>query len=315
MLVTGGTILKAHKNKMDYEREYRTHLDYIETPTNQFDIRYLIPQIQNECVDYQRSALEPNVWGGPNTLELSHCVPMIARIQDIINSTTLSPIFHPAGYPSLFDEFRSFLGDPRLRVMVVSLEGLSFQHRAREIVSNAIGRHILELARAGHFRNRPVVLVLDEAHQFLEDPDARRDEDFPMDSFSLIAKEGRKYSLTCMFATQRPRDIPEDVLSQVGTILVHRLTNDKDRMTIERATGEMRDGRGAVLPTLLSGEALMIGCDFPNPILVKISTPVCKPDSRGPDYQRLWAVTDAQDTVRSGGLFNSDQHMNVRVER
>ncbi|MCW0470173.1 DUF853 family protein [Vibrio chagasii] len=42
-------------------------------------------------------------------------------------------------------------------------------------------------------------------------------------------KEGRKYSLNVVIATQRPRDIPEDVLSQIGSLIVHRLTNFHDQ--------------------------------------------------------------------------------------
>ncbi|OPX24710.1 MAG: hypothetical protein B1H05_04720 [Candidatus Cloacimonas sp. 4484_140] len=46
----------------------------------------------------------------------------------------------------------------------------------------------------------------------------------------MIAKEGRKYGLNVCIATQRPRDIPEDVLSQIGTLIVHRLINDKETL-------------------------------------------------------------------------------------
>jgi hypothetical protein len=42
----------------------------------------------------------------------------------------------------------------------------------------------------------------------------------------LIAKEGRKYGLNICLATQRPR---EGVLSQMGTMIVHRIINDRDR--------------------------------------------------------------------------------------
>ena len=53
-----------------------------------------------------------------------------------------------------------------------------------------------------------------------------------LDAFGLIAKEGRKYGLTCVLATQRPRDIPEDVLSQIGMFVVHRLINERDRQIV-----------------------------------------------------------------------------------
>lgn len=109
-----------------------------------------------------------------------------------------------------------------------------------------------------------------------------------MDAFELIAKEGRKYSLNICLATQRPRDIPEGVLSQMGTLIVHRLTNDRDRDVVERACGEIDKSASAFLPNLEPGEAALIGVDLAIPLTVQINQPVRRPDSRGPDFQQAW---------------------------
>jgi uncharacterized protein len=63
------------------------------------------------------------------------------------------------------------------------------------------------------FQN-PTVVILDEAHQFLDKSLGDEYSRVSLESFGVIAKEGRKYGLTAVLATQRPRDIPEDVLSQ-----------------------------------------------------------------------------------------------------
>ena len=63
-------------------------------------------------------------------------------------------------------------------------------------------------------------------------------------AFGDIAKEGRKYGLNIVMATQRARDIPEDVLSQIGTLIVHRLTNEKDQEIVKKAVGSI-DNRSA----------------------------------------------------------------------
>jgi uncharacterized protein len=82
------------------------------------------------------------------------------------------------------------------------------------------------------FRTRPVIAVLDEAHQFLGTTVGDEYASVKLESFGIVAKEGRKYGLTAIMATQRPRDIPHDVLSQLGTLIVHRLTNDEDRHAV-----------------------------------------------------------------------------------
>ena len=109
-----------------------------------------------------------------------------------------------------------------------------------------------------------------------------------LDAFEMIAKEGRKFGLNICLATQRPRDITEGVLSQMGTLVVHRLTNDRDREIVERACGEIDLSASSFLPNLRPGEAAIIGVDFPFPLAIQISSPTYRPRSDGPNYQKHW---------------------------
>lgn len=200
----------------------------------------------------------------------------------------LACIFQPNGKPALSTTINEFFSDSRQQVLRISLRYLPFDHNAREIVANAVARHLLAAARTGQFRSQPVLVFLDEAHQFLDK--MLRDENtrYPLDAFELIAKEGRKFCLNICIATQRPRDIPEGVLSEMGTLIVHRLINDKDREVVERASGEIDRSAAAFLPTLAPGQAVIIGVDFPIPLTIQVSAPDKKPDSKGPDYQTCW---------------------------
>jgi len=283
-----GLIIKAHKPKTQYERSYQHHLEEIDNPYATFDIRSLTRQIENECIDPQRSSTEPDVWGGINATDLANCMPMIGRINDILQSPNLAPIFKPGKKPSLLEEIHRFIRSKEKRVLRINMQFLSFAHGAREIIANAIARHMFELAQKGCFVKRPLLVVLDEAHQFLNPELSRQDSDFPLDAFGLIAKEGRKYSMNICLATQRPRDIPEDVLSQMGTMIVHRLINDQDRAIIERACGEVDQSSIRLIPSLGPGEAVMAGVAFPVPVHIRVIAPDCRPRSEGANYQRFW---------------------------
>lgn len=286
-LTFDGTIIKADKAKQQYEQNYARFYADIESPLARFDIRHLPRQIENECVKPTRSAMEPMYWGDYLGGEISMCIPLIARIQDIINSEELSPVFNPHGKPSLLDELDAFLQDDSVRILCVSLQYLSFAYNTREIIANAIGRHLLDLGRKGKFAKQPLVVFLDEAHQFLNKT-VGDDQNYPLDSFALIAKEGRKFSLNICIATQRARDIPEGVLSQFGTMIVHRLINDQDRRVVERAASEMDQSSMATIPSLAPGEAVLIGVDFPVPLVIRVEAPSARPYSYGPDYQQCW---------------------------
>ena len=288
-LALDGLITKANKAKEPIDEATARHIVAIEDPDAMFNVKKLAQQIQNECIYPSRSALETQYWGDINGVEVSQCMPLINRIQDIVQSPNLAPIFDPMEKPSLLEVIDKFIEHPTVRVLCVSLQYLSFAHMAREIIANATGRYLLKIARAERFQSKPLLVVVDEAHQFLNV--ALEDDNgfFPLDSFGLIAKEGRKYALNICIATQRPRDIPESVLSQMGTLVVHRLINDRDRAVVERASGSVDAGVLASLPALGPGQAVILGVDFPVPLSAQMEAPESPPNSSGPNFQRNWA--------------------------
>jgi hypothetical protein len=290
-LATSGLLQKSTKKKKPFEDGYKKHVATIEGPLTDFEIIHLTKQINEECIwqdgGYKDSP-DPSSFGKANEQERGYCVSLVTRIDDMTQAKELACIFQPQKKESLFDSLDKFLADPTQRVLRVSMKYVPFAHDARDIVANAIGRHLLSQAREGKFKNRPLVVFVDEAHNFLNKTLTDEYTRFPLDSFELIAKEGRKFSLTLCLSTQRPRDIPEAVLSQLGTLIVHRLTNNSDREVVERASGDIDKSAAAFLPTLGPGEAVLIGVDFPIPLTIKIAQPIRKPDSKGPDYQGLW---------------------------
>lgn len=288
-LAIEGTIHKSYRSKVEFLEVSRDYAIELEDPRALFDIRHLCAQIRHECVDAQQSPVEPLYWGGHNAIDYGFCVPLINRIQDIIDLPSLAPIFNPQTESSLFDEIVRFLQDPTVSVLRISLQYLSFAHRAREIVTNAIGRYLMDAARLSIFRSKPLLVVVDEAHQFLQNILITEEQSFPLDAFALIAKEGRKYSLNLCLVTQRPRDIPEDILSQMGSLLVHRLINHHDLSIVERAAGGADARLAAALPNLKTGEAIALGVDFALPVRLRIRLPTESPDSQGPDFQTYWS--------------------------
>jgi DNA helicase HerA-like ATPase len=290
-LVAGnGCIPKAEQPKMPFEEAYRQHIDVLDSQQASFDVELLALQMRFECV-YPSAGPAPSErvrWGGPSEPDLSECDPLIGRIESNLNSPEYRCIFAaaPSGV-TLPSVIRDFLASDD-SVLRLSLRQLSFRESIREIVANAIGRHLLELGRQGSFVERPLVILVDEAHHFLNQQIGDAHWTYALDAFDLIAKEGRKYALTAGLATQRPRDIPEGVLSQIGTFIVHRLINDEDRQVVERASGEIDREAAKFLPSLAPGHAVVIGVELPMPLTVQILRPSRPPDSRGPDYQSYW---------------------------
>ena len=279
-------------------RDFRNNCVRNETVIDGFGAKYhikLLPrQIIEECVHESggtRTSPDHTIWGDYNEQVRGYCETLVSKIHSITRSKALRCLFAPQEFASLTDKIDQFLLSDKL-VLRVSMQDLSFEHNARELLTNAFGRYLLTKARARIFQTMPTVVILDEAHQFLNKNIGDENNRVQLDAFGLIAKEGRKYGLTTVLATQRPRDIPEDVLSQMGMFIVHRLINEKDRQVVESACGNLDASAAAFLPTLGQGEAIIVGVDFPMPTPVKIIEPDHPPKSKGPDYAKYWKAPE-----------------------
>ncbi|QQB42508.1 ATP-binding protein [Kingella denitrificans] len=190
--------------------------------------------------------------------------------------------------PSIIDN----LCQPSNKIVRLDLSAVPFEANARELLVNAIGRKLLACARDNQISHEnPLLVFIDESHQFLNKSIGDEISKMNLTAFGDIAKEGRKYGLNVVIATQRPRDIPEDVLSQIGTLIVHRLTNEKDQDIVKKAVGSIDNRSAAFLPVLGQGEALLLGIDFPFPMKVKMKTPDTKPSSRSASFSTVWKVS------------------------
>lgn len=281
--IENGILIKANQPKTPTNRLIYYFANEIQDPRKSFDVKKLPAQIVAECI----SDYDPDKWGKSSEQDIGYCSSLLSRINGAFKSNVLKCVFHAEDKPSVKDKIDEFVSNNK-RLMRICISGIGYEYKAREIIANVIGRHLLQKAREGDFRDRPIVVLVDEAHNFLGRQLGSEDYQSKLDAFEIIAKEGRKYGLNICLATQRPRDITEGVLSQIGTLIVHRLTNDKDREVVERACGEIDRSASAFLPNLRQGEAAIIGTDFPIPLTIQISKPTIRPLSDGPNFQKNW---------------------------
>ena len=300
--IENGLLKKAGSDKRPYEEFYFRNISKIEDGFSDFNIEKLTFQITEESVWDTAAEWKDKVkitinerWGDRNDGDVSHCISLISRINNIINNSTYQNIF---GFKKTFDEndltkvIENFItGDKN--ILRLNFGNIPFDFQIREILANAIGKFLLNKARKGNFNpqkngdNNPLVLLIDEAHQFLNK--TIKDEYFdvkPLDSFDSIAKECRKHGLFICIATQMPRDIPQGTLSQMGTFIVHRLINHNDKEAISNACSSANKNTLDFLPILGEGEAVLTGVDFPMPIIMKFDKPKIEPNSNTPNLTK-----------------------------
>jgi len=282
--------VKAGTKKSIYRNLYDENINIIEDNYCNFDIHLLVRQIHEECI-YPNGYQDITIFGGEDKKTYDYQTSLIARITDLLNTDIFKKLLGfnniPGNISSIINIIDSFLSSSTGGILRISFEDIPSSFSAKEIVSNALATYLLQKARSKDFVKNPVVLFLDEAHQFLNK--GVKDEFFEihsLDAFDLIAKEARKYGLFLCLSTQMPRDIPVGTLSQMGTFIVHRLINDLDKKAVENAASSANRNVLSFLPILGEGEALLVGVDFPMPLLLKIDEPKNRPDSETPKLRR-----------------------------
>lgn len=129
-------------------------------------------------------------------------------------------------------------------------------------------------------RHRPLLVALEEAHNYL----AKDGKGRAAVAARRIAKEGRKYGVGLMLVSQRPSEIDPTILSQCGTMIAMRLTNEADRSQIKACASDNLEGLFSMLSILRTGEALVVGeaVGLPMRALITIPTKGRRPDSGDP---------------------------------
>jgi hypothetical protein len=152
---------------------------------------------------------------------------------------------------------------------------LSFGHHERDLdyllVSNLLTRRIRqrweattnEYRASGKGEPRPLVIAVEEAHKLLNREMATQT------TFSTIARELRKYYVTLLIIDQRPSQIYDEVMSQLGTRVSGWLGDDDDiRAVLSGLAG--RDAlRGMLARLQPKEEVLLLGWGVPMPLPVK----------------------------------------------
>lgn len=163
------------------------------------------------------------------------------------------------------------------------------------------------LSREGA-RERPLLVVLEEAHVYLGTQSKSR----AATAARRIAKEGRKYGVGLMLVSQRPSEIDPTILSQCGTVMSLRLTNDSDRAQVQACASDNLKGLFSMLPVLRTGEALIVGEAVNMPIRALIDRP---PEGRRPDSEDPVVVVPKDkdgERVRSGGWTEVSEGENYK---
>jgi uncharacterized protein len=222
----------------------------------------------------------------------------LVRLDGKLNDPRYTFMFRPKKYiasTTLNDLLAKILGtDGSAKVTILDLSGVPFDI-VNTIVS-LLARTIFDFNFWNpNRRDFPILLVFEEAHNYL--PSSATQNTAARRTVERIAKEGRKYGVSCMVVSQRPVEVSETILSQCNNYVILRLTNPLDQNYIRRLVPDTFASLTDVLPSLRQGEALIVGEAIAMPLRVQIDYPVPEPDSGDIKFYEKWKQSEAQTKI------------------
>ena len=225
----------------------------------------------------------------------------VTRFQAKINQDRLKFLFGEQSKKITFEdtvkEFIGYKDSNNANVTIIDLSGIPFE--VLSITVSLISRMLFEY---GYYYKRlrtknnpkekinndtPLLLVYEEAHKYVPKSDLAKYRASKI-SIERIAKEGRKYGVTLLLASQRPSEISETIFSQCNNFIAMRLTNPDDQNYVKRLLPDTLGTLIDKLPSFQAGEGILIGEAVVLPSIIKIDECELAPSSNDIPYWELW---------------------------
>ena len=293
------TLVKEHKlkfisslkNKEDYEKNFT-----VDSPIY-FDIHALLKEL--EALDVQMVPGKTTDKQGPFHGKFTR---FITRLENKITDNRLGFMFQ-GGEETKKLEYLENIAEYLIGKTKNGVRVINFSEVPSDILPlmvAMVARLIFSLQQWSLKELRdPVAIFCDEAHNYIQNiTDADSSDEFAVQIFEKIAKEGRKFGVGLVVISQRPAEVSKTVLSQCGNFIAMRLTNAEDQHVIQRLLPDNLSGTIDALPVLDVGEALVVGDACLLPSRIKIFTPKNEPLSSTVDFWTEWNAKERKADIK-----------------
>ena len=213
--------------------------------------------------------------------------------------------FKTEDFDVILQQFLGYIN--RSNITIIDLSAIPFE--ILSIVISLLSRVIFDFAfhysklryESDAVNDVPFMIVCEEAHNYIP-RNGGAEYNSAKHSIERIAKEGRKYGLNLMVVSQRPSEVSETIFSQCNNFIVLKLTNINDQNCIKNLLPDNNSALVDILPTLSTGECLVVGDAVPLPAIVKMEMPSPAPSSKNvnvfDEWQKEWINIIFDDVIK-----------------
>ncbi len=153
------------------------------------------------------------------------------------------------------------------QVSIIRLDQYTDEKKRNMLVNELLTQIFMMKVHGKIPKEQEILIIIEEAHRFAQKSDI----------LARIAREGRKFGIYEILISQRPGDLPDNIIANMNTLVALRIKSEKDITKIRLMEGINTD-TVSVLPHLTKGEALIVGLQdgISSPIKIQIRARLTK---------------------------------------
>jgi DNA helicase HerA-like ATPase len=114
-----------------------------------------------------------------------------------------------------------------------------------------------------------ILLVIEEVHTFVSKQSVNKMKSV-LDNLQTISRRGRKRWLSLALVSQQPGHVPDELFELANTRFIHQLKSATNIAPVKQTIGGVHEALWSIIPVLGSGQCLLTGRIFKNPLLVNV---------------------------------------------
>lgn len=222
-----------------------------------FDMSLLSRQIAEEAVEISRD-MKTYIAG---SFQFNQKQWLMQKVEYKISNTKLSDFFSPETETKtdLIEKIDSFLKND-IRNLYINTSTIGTSDSIGGMIVELISTYIIDSKKKDDFG---FVMFIDEAHRYSQN---NQENNYQI-GLTSIAREGRKKGIFLFLTTQNPQDVPKELLGQIGTLLIHRLTHKNELEAIKNHLSEQSYRQ---VNKLNQGEAILTSINIVRDLHIEI---------------------------------------------
>lgn len=262
-----GCYKKVNKTQSKVENDLAEAKD-----EKEFDIDLLAEQVVQESVK------APHGKYVTDNNKLGYNLYLVQKIKYTLKNTSFKNFFSSLSETEndLIDEIKKFvIGE--ISNLYIDASSIEVTDGTGGAIIDLISQQLIKFEKESI---NPFVMFIDEIHRYTKNSFSE-DLNF-YNGLTSIAREGRKKGIFLFLTTQNPNDVDKVLLGQVGTLLIHRLTQYDEINAIQN---HLNNYRVSQVKKLSTGEAILTSVNLLSDLDLKINKCGKEHDSETPS---LW---------------------------